>query len=203
MRTELKDFERQGLFEQYHAKDNPFLYVTTKVDITNIYNKCKKYYATIAYFIAVALNDIDNFKYRYEDGKIYKYDKLNPNFTQMFDDKNIGYFTCQFKDTYAEFIKEYCCMQDMFQKNQKTYANEDPGEVWCSYVPWYNFSSILTPFDKRITIPQFIWDKFSFENDKTYINLSIMAHHGFVDGYHVGLFIEKFNYIIENLDSYL
>lgn len=162
-----------------------------------------KYYATISYFIAVAINDIDNYKYRYENGKVYKYDKLKPNFTQMLDDKNIGYFTCDFKDTYLEFLQEYETVQYSFQKNQKSYANKDQGEVWCSYVPWFNYSSIITPFSKEITIPQFMWDKFIFENNRVYINLTIMAHHGFVDGYHVGLFLNRFNEIINNLDNYL
>ena len=48
MRTEVVDFKRKDLFKAYDMKENPFLYVTTKVDITNIYNKCKKYYATIS-----------------------------------------------------------------------------------------------------------------------------------------------------------
>lgn len=30
-----------------------------------------------------------------------------------------------------------------------------------------------------------------------------MAHHGFVDGYHIGLVLEKFNKIIEHIDKYL
>ena len=64
-------------------------------------------------------------------------------------------------------------------------------------------SSAVTPFDKNITIPQFLWDKFSFENNKCYINLNIMVHHGFADGYHISLFLKEFNEIIENIDKYI
>lgn len=203
MKIEIKDFERNNLFNHYNDKDNSFLYLTTKIDITNIYIKCKNYYASIAYFITLALNQIDNFKYRYEDNKIYKYDVLKPNFTQMFEDNNIGFFTCDFKDKYSEFLIEYKSVQEKFKKNHKSYANEDQGEVWFSYIPWFNVSSIITPFDKKNTIPQFIWDKFVLEDGKYYINLTIMAHHGFVDGYHIGILLQKLNEIIENLDDYL
>ena len=79
MRIEVEDFKRQKLFEQYDNKTNPFLFVTTKVDITNIYNYCKvnrNFFATMGYFISLVVNEMDCFKYRKENGKIYKYDTL-------------------------------------------------------------------------------------------------------------------------------
>lgn len=203
MRELIKDSYRIKLFEHYNEFDNPFLYVTTKIDITNIYNKCRTYYGSIGYFIALAVNQIDNFRYRYEDGNFYKYDIVNPNFTDMFSDNNIGYFTCEYKNKYKDFLEEYNSVRDKFIKNNKSYATSKQNEIWLSCAPWYNTSSIVTPFNKNITIPQFLWDKFSLENDRCYINLTIMVHHGFVDGYHIGLFLEKLNNIIENIDDYI
>lgn len=203
MKKEIINFERQKLFNHYNKNDNPFIYLTTKIDITNIYHKCKNYYPSIAYLITLAVNQIDNFKYRYEDNKIYKYDILKPNFTHLFNDHNIGFFTCDNKETYTEFLNEYQNMKDKFLNTNKSYANSDQGEIWFSFVPWYNVSSLITPFNKTTTIPQFIWDKFNFENNKCYINLTIMVHHGFIDGYHIGLFLEKLNNIIENIDKYI
>lgn len=203
MREEIKDFDRKNLFEYYNNKNNPYLYITTKIDITKIYNNCKNYYPTIAYFMVLTINQIDNFKYRYEDNKIFKYEVLKPNFTQMFDDHNIGFFTCDLKNTYSDFLKEYKCMKDKFYTNHKSYANIDYGEIWFSCVPWFNISSLVTPFDKTNTIPQFIWDKFEHHNGKTFINLTIMVHHGFVDAYHIKLFLDKFNEIVENLEQYI
>ena len=203
MKVEVKNFDRAEQFGWYHNKDNPFLFVTTKLDITNIYNKCKNHCASIAYFITLVVNDIDNFKYRYEDGKIYKYDVVKPNFTQMFDDHNIGYFTCDFKDNYSAFIVEYKKVQEKFIKNQESCTADDQGEIWFSCSPWFQINSMVTPYDKSITVPQFLWDKFTLEDGKCFINLTISVHHGFADGYHIGLFLQKLNDIIENLDQYL
>ena len=41
MRNEVKEFKRQRLFDLYDVRSNPFLFVTTKIDITNIVNYCK------------------------------------------------------------------------------------------------------------------------------------------------------------------
>jgi len=65
--------------------------------------------------------------------------------------------------------------------------------------PWFNFTGVIPPFDKSITIPQLIWDRFTFEGNRCYINLMIMVHHGFADGYHIGKLIEKIENTIQNI----
>ena len=139
MKEEIKDYCRQDLFDYYHKRSNPFVFVTTKIDITNIYDYCKihKYhYATIAYVFGSAMNEIEEFKYRYENGKIYKYDKLNIGFTQMFKDGNIGYFTCSIKDNYKDFINEFKKTEEEFLITNKSIKKEG-GELWVSCSPWY------------------------------------------------------------------
>ena len=66
-------------------------------------------------------------------------------------------------------------------------------------MPWFEFNSAVPPFNKENTIPQFIWDKFKKENDIVKTNLMIMVHHGFVDGYHIGKFI---NLLQENINNF-
>ena len=66
-------------------------------------------------------------------------------------------------------------------------------EIWLSCEPWFTFTGFIPPFDKEITIPQFIWDKYENIDGKYYIDLMIMVHHGFADGYHIGKFIELLN----------
>lgn len=203
MRTLIENLDREELFHHYNDKENPFSYVTIKLDITNIYKNCKTYYASIAYFLLLAANQIDNFKYRYENGKFYKYDKLRANFTEMYEDKNIGFFSLDFKENYYEYLDEYKKIREKFLKKEEMEEAKDDGEIWFACEPWFSATSIVKPFSKDITIPQFIWDKFVFEGDKCYTNLTIMIHHGFIDGYYIGLFIEKLNDIIENIDKYL
>ena len=37
MKEEIKNYCRQDLFDYYHKRSNPFVFVTTKIDITNSY----------------------------------------------------------------------------------------------------------------------------------------------------------------------
>lgn len=202
MRKEIKELKRKELFEHYHSRTNPFSFVTTKIEITNLYHFCKKhknFYATFGYYVMLAMNQVEAFKYRYENGKFYYYDKLLPSYTQMFKDGDIGFFVCDMKDSYQEFIKEFHIVQEKFLKTNQSIERDDQGAVWLSCEPWFQFTGCVVPFDKDITIPQVIWDQFTMEGDKCYIDIMITAHHGFVDGSHIGAFIHNLKELIENI----
>ena len=100
-------------------------------------------------------------------------------------------------------MDNYFKAKEHFLNSKDLDVNNEHGEIWYSCVPWFNFSQVLTPFNKKVTIPQLIWDKFMFENDKVYVNLMIMVHHGFVDGFHLKEFLQTFEDIVKNIDNYL
>lgn len=203
MKQEIKNFDRMDIFNHYNSMTNPFAFVTTRLDVTKLYKLCKKnksHYGTIGYYVVKAINQVDNFKYRYEEGKIYKYDKINTNFTQMFRNKNIGYFRVEMEDDLESFLKNFKKTEEDFLKNNHSIEGTDQAEVWLSCEPWFHFTGLVPPFDKNITIPQIIWDEFCFESDKCYLNFMIMIHHGFADGSHIGKFIHTLEELIEKID---
>lgn len=204
MKEVIKNFKRQELFDMYNFRSNPFSMVTTRIDITNIYNYCKKHgnhYATLGYVFTKAMNNVEEFKYAYENGNIVKYDIIQPRFTQKFDDETVGFFTCEFQDTYQNYIIEFNKIQDKFYKVGSIPHSEELGVVWLSCQPWFSFTGLVPPFDKSITIPQLNWGKFEIENDRCYVHLMIMSHHGFVDGFHIGKLIEYISQEIENFNG--
>lgn len=203
MREEVKNFKRKELLDLYNSKDNPFSLITTKIDITIIYNLCKKhghYYGSIAYFFTKALNRVPEFKYFMEDGVVYKYDVINPSFVDLLEDDMIGFFTCEYKDDYEDFIELYKKTKEEFKSGKLKSEDARGGVVWLSCLPWFNFSGCVPPIDKSVTIPQLIWDKFVFENGRCYVNLLIMAHHGFIDGLHIGKLIHAIEEEIDNIE---
>lgn len=191
---EIKNFSRKSIFDHYNSCDNPFLFLTIKVNVTNIVEYCKinkNFYATMGFIVTKVVNKIEQFKYRYKDGKIYYFDEIRSNYTQMYNDGNIGYFSLPYSTmNYTDYLKLFVKTQNEFlNKNSYTVTN-NLDEIWLSCAPWFSFTSLITPYTKSIAIPQFTWDKYVCENDKYYINLAIMVHHGFVDGSHIGKFVK-------------
>ena len=197
----LEDYERKDTFLMFHNRDNPFLFLTVKLDITNLINYCeihKYHYATISYVICKTINEVDNFKYRLVDGKIAYYDNINIGYTQK-TNNDVGFFQTEYIDDYGEYIKEYKRRESDYNKGLEG-VDYGQKQIWVSCAPWMDFTSLVVPFDKSVTIPQFIWGKFFKEGDKVFTHLMIMAHHGFVDGQHIGDFVNKLEKNIEGFN---
>ena len=199
--VEIEDFSRKNLFEYYSSMDSPFIIMTVPIDVTNVVEFCKihkHFYATMGFILSNAINEVEAFKYRYKDGKFYYCSKISPSFTERVDN-NLGFFVCDCED-YDDFIREY---EDKKSKIGK-YDNNNGyriDEVWLSCFPWASFNNLVTPHDKSITIPQLIWDKYVLKDGRYTCNLMIMVHHGFADGYDVGMLVEKIGWHIENFDK--
>lgn len=200
MIKEIQNFHRKELFEWYNKCHNSYLYLTTKIDVTNVVNYCKihkKFYATMGYLVTKAANQVDAFKYRYQDGKFYYCNPVKSNFTEMVNDDEISFFGMPHFDYLDEYVNEFIKRQKAL-KNGDFKLEDKMDEIWISCFPWFSFSSIMTPNRKSATIPQFIWDKFVEENGRYYVNLMIMGHHGFIDGNHIAKYIATLNNIIKD-----
>ena len=203
MRIEVKNFKRQKLFDTYHKMTNPYIYLTTKIDVTKIINYCKKhknYYATIGYFILAAANSLDCFKYRLEDDKIYKYDSLKSSSVELLENDDIIYVNCDF-NSYDKYINNYLKEKERCISNKEVVETKDQGVIWFSCTPWFSYESLISPYDKNITIPQFIWDKYEKSGEKYFMNLTIMIHHGFADGKDIAGFLDILKDKINNIDK--
>lgn len=202
-KEEIKNYKRKETFEHYNQMDCPFVTITTKIDITNLVKYCKihkHYYATIGWCLMKAANQIYEMRVRNENGKFFVYDKMNTEFMAPFDNHVAGYYACEMKDDFLEFINEYDKKLARFKSSQKSIYNEDNGEIWCVCEPWMEITSIKTPYDKSCHTQEFIWDKIKEENGKATTNLSIMFHHGYMDGEQIGEFLKKLNDIIVNFN---
>lgn len=203
MIREIKNFNRKELFEYYNAADNPFLYITTNIDVTKVVKFTKRnkvsFYATIGFLINKAVDDVENFKFRFEKGKYYYCDVVKSNYTQKAAGNKIGFFSIPSVDNFVEYInyyKEKCAELEGGIKQTEIEIDD----IWFSCVPWFKFSGVISPFRKSVTIPQFIWDKFEKTKGKFRMNLTVMAHHGFVDGQHFAALFEKIQANINKVD---
>lgn len=174
----------------------PAFCVTFEVDITNFLQKIKqqKYSFTLALVFAVCkcANEIEAFRYRFLDGKIVLYDKIDTAFTylepgsELFKVVNVPM---------QDDIQEYIELAKRTAYAQKEYFTGTLGNdvFQCSPMPWITYTHIshTNSGKKDNATPLFDWGKYYIKNERTVMPLSIQAHHSFVDGIHIGKFAEK------------
>ena len=173
----------------------PAFCVTFEVDITNFLQKIKKqnFSFTIAmvYAVCKCANEIEAFRYRFLDGTIVLYDKIDTAFTYLNQDTQL------FKVVNVPMqnkIEEYVELAAKTAREQKEYFTGPLGNdvFQCSPMPWITYTHIshTNSGKKDNATPLFDWGKYYKKNGTFFMPISVQAHHSFVDGIHIGKFAD-------------
>ena len=196
---DLSTWNRKQHFEFFCKFEEPFFGTTIQFDCTKAYAKSKE--LGVSFFIyylhktLVAVNNTENFRYRIQDEKVFIYDKINVSSTILRDDKTFGFSEIEYDENLNVFIENYNTEATRV-KNTSGLFTRDYNEniVHFSALPWINFTSIShsRSFTFPDSCPKFSFGKMTTDNDKKFMSMSVHVHHGLVDGYHLGLFFEEF-----------
>ena len=179
----------------------PSYCITFELDITNFLTKIRqeKYSFTLAliYGVAKCANEIEEFRYRFLDGQIVLYNRINTAFTYIDKDTEL------FKVVNAEMqdsLESYVASAAQKAINQKEYFTGPVGNdvFQFSPLPWISYTHISHTISgkKDNATPLFDWGKYFKRDDKWILPFSVQVHHSFVDGIHIGK-------LADNLQNFL
>ena len=179
----------------------PSFCVTFEVDVTNFQKQIKlqnlSFTLSMVYAICKCGNEIENFRYRFLNGEIVLFDKIDTAFTwlnaetELFKVVNVPL---------SDNLKSYVELAKKTADNQVEYFTAPLGNdvFQCSPMPFLTYTHIshTNSGKKENATPLFDWGKFRLVDGKLLMPLSVQVHHSFVDGLHVGKFAEKLqNYL--------
>ena len=169
----------------------PSFCVTFDLDVTKFYREIKKkglsFTFALIYIVTECANQIEEFRYRFLDGKIVMFDKIDTAFTYL--DKETELFkvvNVPFKGS----MQEYCKTAKHKAQTQKEYFTGPLGNdvFQFSPMPWvtYRHISHTNSGKKENATPLFDWGKFYEKGERLLLPFSVQVHHSFVDGIHIG-----------------
>jgi chloramphenicol O-acetyltransferase type B len=146
----------------------------------------------LIYAVSKCANEVEEFRYRFVDGKIVLYDKIDTALTYLNEETELfKVVNVPMQDN----MKDYVELASKMAKEQKAYFTGPLGNdvFQFSPLPWISYTHIshTNSGKKDNATPLFDWGKYYEENGKVYLPFSIQAHHSFVDGLHVGRLSEK------------
>ena len=173
----------------------PSFCVTFEADITRFKQKIKKqglsFTMAMVYAVCKCANQIEAFRYRFLDGQIVLFDQIDTAFTYLNPETEL------FKVVNVPMIedmKEYVGLATKTAQEQKEYFTGPLGNdvFQCSPMPWvaYTHISHTNSGKKDNATPLIDWGKYYEKDGKIVIPISVQAHHSFVDGLHIGQFVE-------------
>ncbi|MCD2492801.1 chloramphenicol acetyltransferase [Lacrimispora sp. NSJ-141] len=193
--VDYKTWKRAVHCEVFRNHMVPQYCVSLELDITNFLEKIKKqgYSFTFAmtYAVARCANEIEEFRYRFVNGQVALYDRIDTSFTYL--DRATELFKVvevKLMDTMEEYVKA----AGEAVKNQKEYFTGPPGNnvFQFSAMPWVSYTHIshTESGKKDNATPLFDWGKYFERDGKIFLPFSIQVHHSFVDGLHIGKLAE-------------
>lgn len=173
----------------------PAYCVTFELEITNFLKKVRaqRFSFTMAMIFAVAkcANEVEEFRYRFLDGQVVLFEKIDTAFTYLNKDTELfKVVTVPMQDA----IEEYVALATKTAVEQDAYFTGPLGNdiFQFSPLPWISYTQIshTNSGKKDNATPLFDWGKY-FERDKKMIlPFSVQVHHSFVDGIHIGKLAE-------------
>jgi chloramphenicol O-acetyltransferase type A len=140
-----------------------------------------------------AVNQVENFRYRIEGKEVVLYNEIDASSTIMREDKTFGFSFMKFHSDIHEFAKNVQTEIERIQITPGLFTREFPENIiHFSAIPWINFTGLTHSRSYTLpdSCPKVSWGKLMDENGKKTMSVAVMAHHGLVDGYHMGLFVE-------------
>ncbi len=207
MKTELplRDWNRREHFAFFSAFEEPFFGLVTNVDVTLAYQKARaqgwSFYFYYLHQSLTAANQIEPFRYRIENGKIYLHDLIHASATVLRDDHTFGFSFYEYEPDFAGFARRAAtetarvkvaaglCLTDQATR---------PDVIHYSAMPWVSFTGLThaRAFAHPDSVPKISFGKFLRQDNKILLPVAINVHHGLMDGYHVGEYLTVFQQLL-------
>ena len=191
----LENWNRREHFEFFQRYSDPYWSLTATVDVTKMYQRSRseKFPFSLGYLYCAikAMNQIEAFRMRIENGLPVLYDAVHASGTVSRSDGTFGFSIHPFTDDFEEFLQQGVKETERVRNEvglQSPYSGN--AVVFFTVIRGVHFQSLDHPkFDRKAeSIPIIAFG----EMKDGVIPVSVHIHHSLVDGQHVGQFFTLF-----------
>jgi chloramphenicol O-acetyltransferase type A len=202
---DLDSWPRREQFDWFRTYERPFFNVCAPVDVSRLSRFCKESAApfSLAYhFLSIrAANEIEPFRYRLRGERVLVHDRIDVGTTVPVDEE-------RFVFAYIEYTGDFASFRVHFEREkariQSSGGHLEPREelddlVHYSVLPWISFTSIshARRDDHQDSVPKIVFGKTYESAGKILMPHAVDAHHGLMDGLHVGRYFERFQELLD------
>lgn len=196
---DIQHWDRKAHFDFFRQFEEPFFGLTVQVEMSTAMRHVKNQgHSLFLYYLHCALkaaNRLKEFRYRIDGDQVIVYDKINASPTINRPDGTFGFSYMEYFEDFESFSSAAAEEIDRVQQSTGLVpAMTSENVIHFSSIPWINFTSLshARSFRHKDSIPKISFGKITGKEPDQIMPVSIHAHHGLMDGYHVSKFIELF-----------
>ena len=202
---DMATWPRRGMYEYFSGVSNPFYSVTVQIDVTTLAAWAKReglsFYYALVYLCTQAVNQTVAFRYDIRDGQVVLHDRREPSFTDLKPGAELFHIVTM---PAGEDIRAFCREARRISRAQEIFldtAAEAGPLIYFSCLPWVELTALTNErdFDRDDTVPRIAWGRYTEQNGRLKLGLSLEVNHRFIDGLHIGQFVHVLEGLIAAL----
>lgn len=190
-KIDMKTWKRAQHCAVFRGSAQPMYSVSFELDITRflavIRTKKLSFTLSFLYAAAVSANGIEEFRYRFVDGDVVLYDRIDTSFTYLNPDTELfKVVNVPMQDT----LEDYVALASRTAAAQQVYFTGPLANNVFSFspLPWVAFTHVSHTDSGKTdnAIPMIDWGRYYEKDGRIMLPFSVQVHHSFVDGVHIG-----------------
>jgi chloramphenicol O-acetyltransferase type A len=207
---DIENWARRDLFEFFRGYERPHFNVCTRLDVTSLLNLLRKrpglsVSLAYLYFALRVANEIEPFHYRLIDGRVVVYDVINGGTTVLLPSESFSYAYFDYHEDFETFFQGASQSIKTVQAEGLLKPTMRDDLIYFTVLPWVSFTSFAharTP-GRGESVPRIAFGKFTTENERTLLPISVEVHHALMDGLHVGRYLARFEEALQKPEDYV
>lgn len=197
---DLATWNRREHFAFFSRFEEPFFGLTASVECTGALAEARRlgipFFLYYLYHTLQAVNAVENFRYRIDQGQVYCYDQVHASATIGRADHTFSFSFIEQHAELAAFVRgaevEIAAVQARPGLGLSP-RTARPDVIHFSALPWVRFTGLThaRSFTAPDSAPKISVGQTYQEGAATRLPVSVNVHHGLADGYHVGLFLAE------------
>lgn len=176
----------------FRAYAQPQYSVSFSLDVTRFRAAVRRhgwpFSLAFIYTVAACANRIEAFRYRFVDGNVVLFDRIDTSFTYLAPGETLfRVVDVPMQDSLDAYVH---LAQATADAQQAYFTAPAMGNAIFQFsgLPWIPFTHIshTDSGKKDVATPLFDWGQYTEQNGKLLLPFSAQVHHSFVDGVHLG-----------------
>jgi len=198
-KVDLSNWNRKEHFQFFNSFEELYFGITVQLDCENAYHKAKSLGVPFSTFYLhktlVAVNENKALRLRIEGKEVYEFSEIHGSSTVMRADHTFGFSLIAYDAYISVFAQNAANEIERVKETTGLFTREfSPNVIHFSALPWLAFTAIshARSFTLPDSCPKMSFGKMTTTAlGKRSIPFSVHAHHALVDGYDVGLFVNR------------
>ena len=207
---DIENWPRRDLFEFFRGYERPHFNVCTRLDITSLLDLLRErpgvsVSLAYLYFALRVANEIEPFHYRLKEGRVVVHDVINGGTTVLLPNESFSYAYFDYHENFEKFILGAAQSVKRVQAEGLLKPTMRDDLIYFTVLPWVSFTSFAhaRTQGRGESVPRIAFGKFTVENKRTLLPISVEVHHALMDGLHVGRYLNGLEEALRRPEDYV